>query len=154
MELNKRIRGCMEVEKAVASIYGAFMKIFPGDKNFWSSLMKDEIDHSTFLDGYGALGALPDDSVTFVPSMQFIEKTLEFTGNIKRKIQTQPITLKEALEISLKLEESMVETFTNALITGKNDSFEKNVEEMLVDERGHISRIKNEMMKKGFLKPT
>lgn len=154
MELNSRIRGCMEVENAAASIYGAFMKVFPGDKQFWSSLMKDEIDHSTFLAGYGELGAFPDDLVLSVPSMLFIEKTLEYTESVKRKIQTQTVTLEEALEMALKLEESMVELFVNALISGKNDSLKMNIEEILMDERSHVNRIKRKMMNKGFLRPT
>ncbi len=86
--------------------------------------------------------------------MPFLERTLEFARSVRTKIQSQPVTLEEALGMALKLEESMVEIFTNALISGNNDSFERNVEEMLVDERGHIDRIKNEMINREFLKPT
>jgi hypothetical protein len=50
----------------------------------------------------------------------------------------------------------MVETYTNVLIADSkavdDKSYFMDLEKMLFEERGHINRIKNMMIGKGFLK--
>lgn len=157
MSISERIKGCIAIEKAVASIYGSFVKMFPEEKTFWEELLKDELEHRDFLKDAEFLkmfSKLPRQ--LHPPSHQFIVNTLKFLKNISREITHNPLALKEALEIALKIEETMVETFSNELIadlkTMDADTYAPDLEKMLIEERGHISKVKNKMVQKGFLK--
>jgi rubrerythrin len=157
MGSSEKINGCIAIEQAIASIYSTFMKLFPGEKDFWEGLYRDEIDHSSFLQDASSLmifSELPPQAQP--PLVSFIVKTLEFTQNTKKQILLNPISLEDALHIAWKLEETMVETYTNVLITDSkaidDKSYFMDLEKMLFEERGHINKIKNMMIGKGFLK--
>jgi rubrerythrin len=156
MELSDRLNGCIAIEKAVASIYDTFMKLFPNEKDFWESLVKDEFEHSSFLkdaESLKVIDYLPSEAQP--PLIPFIVKTLEYAQITHKRIMCNPVSLEEALNIALTLEQSMVETYTNELIADShadnNKSYFRDVEKMIIGERGHISKIKNLMIKKGFL---
>lgn len=157
MGSSEKINGCIAIEQAAASIYITFMKLFPEEKDFWEGLYRDEIDHSSFLQDASSLmifSELP--TQVQPPSVPFIVKTLEFTQNLKKQILLSPISLEDALHIALKLEETMVETYTNELIADSKSiddkSYFMDLEKMIIEERGHINKIKNMMLGKGFLK--
>jgi rubrerythrin len=157
MELSYRIQGCIAIEEAAASLYNSFMKLLPEEKDFWESILNDEIDHSSFLKDAAALDMfqkLPLQAQP--PSIPFIEKTLEFVQSVNTRIMSNPVTFEDALTIALQFEESMVETYTNELLadiqSDDDKSYFMNVKKMLTEERGHVSKIKNKMIKKGFLK--
>ena len=78
-------------------------------------------------------------------------RTRKFVENIMNQIKFNPLSLEEALKIALKLEETLVETFTNYLIANLSPN-RKAIIEMLIEERSHIDKIKEMMIKKGFLK--
>ncbi|MHA2010161.1 MAG: hypothetical protein ACW980_22830 [Promethearchaeota archaeon] len=157
MELSDRISGCIAIEEAAASTYKTFAKLFPDDKDFWEGLLNDEIDHSSFLRDAASLHVLSELPLQAQPpSIPFIEKALEFAESVNRRIMLNPISLEDAFNIALKFEESMVETYTNELIAdfkaNDNKSYFMNIEKMLTEERGHVSKVKNMMIKKGFLR--
>lgn len=153
MEINDRIIGCIQIEQTVASIYDDFVNRFPVEKDFWKALYYDEIEHASLLSNEIASGLSQD---TSLPNSAFIEKTMEFALNIKEQIQFKTFSFEEALKISLILEEAMVETFTNEVVYALNSSddkfFNRKVNDMLVEEKGHVSKIKNMMIRKGYLK--
>lgn len=156
-ELKDRINGCIAVEHAVASIYETFIKMFPEEENFWEGLYNDEVEHSAFLidvlNLYSDSG-LPEEMQP--PSLPFVIKTLEFANNINFRIRSHPVSLEEALKMALKLEETMVETFVNDLIGGlisdSNISSDVDFDKVIISEKEHISRIRNIMLTKGFLR--
>jgi rubrerythrin len=154
MKTHELINGCNEIEKAVASIYSKFMQLFPDEKDFWEDLFKDEIGHSFFLIdalNYGIFNG--QDTVDFPLSMSHVTKTMKFAENINKHIEFNPVSLEDALKTALKLEETMVEIFANDLIamlsTPDNESFLQNI---LMEERSHIDKIRDMMIKKGFSK--
>lgn len=157
MNSKDRIIGCIAVEEAAASVYKTLMGVFPNEKDFWEGLYKDEIDHSSFL--------TDADSVEFfesgpagitLPTKPFINKTLEYAQFLNRHIRYNPVSFEDALGMTLKLEESMVETFTNELMADANLEYKtssgRDFEKILLEERGHISKLKNMMIKMGYLK--
>lgn len=157
MELSDKINGCIAIEEAAASTYKFFIQLFPDEKDFWEGLLNDEIDHTAFLkDAFSSdvFSRLPQQAQP--PSIPFIHRSLEFAQSVKKRIMLNPVSFEEALDIALKFEESMVETYTNELIAAFKASDDKsylmNIENMLNEEKGHISKIKNMMLKKGFLR--
>ncbi len=157
MGIHDRINGCIAIEQAAADIYSAFMGLFPEEKGFWEGLYNDEIDHAALLseaDYLDVFTKLP--TRTELPSMLSIENTLEYAQDMSMQIKLSPVSLEGALNIALKLEESIVETFSNELTSDlmaeDDDSFIMDFGKILIDERGHVSRIKDMMIKKSFLK--
>ncbi len=148
------IKGCIAVEKTAASIYDTFMQLFPKEKNFWEDLFKDETDHISFLTDADSLGIFDELQTIVLPlSIQLVEKTIKFALDIYRDIHLNPVSLENALKMALKLEETTVETFTNeaisSLLFSENQPF---YEKILLTERLHIDKIKDMMIKKGFIK--
>jgi len=153
MELHELINGYIAVENAVASLYRIFMDFFPKEKPFWQDLYRDELEHSFWLSDCSfaeSIDLLP--SKDLLPSMKLIESTLKFTSRTISHTKSNPVTLEEALKIALKLEESMVETFTNELRANLLASDYKSLSEKLITaEKAHINKIEDMMISKGFL---
>jgi rubrerythrin len=155
MEMNDFINGCIAMEKAAELVYSNFMQLFPQDKDFWGDLVKDEIGHSSFLIDANNHRLFDKVKLTYAPlSMPLLEKTLKFAENINSQIRFNPVSLEDAFKVALKLEESILETFTNnlmgALLTDPKSSFDR----LLNETRLHADKIRDMMIQKGFLKLT
>ena len=154
METHDFINGCIAMEKATELVYSNFMQLFPQEKDFWEDLVKDEMGHSSFLidaDNHGLFDKL---KITYSPlSMPLLEKTIKFAENITNQIRFNPISLEDAFKMALKLEESILETFTNNLIGALlTDPKELSFDKLLNETRLHADKIRDMMIKKGFLK--
>ena len=153
MEMNDFINGCIAMEKAAELVYSHFMQLFPQEKDFWGDLVKDEIGHASFLIDADNLGLFDKIKLTYAPlSMPLLGKTLKFAENINSQIRFNPVSLEDAFKMALKLEESILETFTNnlmgALLTDPKLSFDR----LLSETRLHADKIRDMMIQKGFLK--
>lgn len=148
------IKGCVAIEKTVALIYSQFMQLLPGEREFWEDLYKDEIKHSLFLVEAGTLGlfnSLKDSEMLL--TIPLIQKTLSFAEKISARVQSNPVSLEEALNLALKLEESIVETFANDMIAVFSAGEDRmSVQNMIAEERKHIDKIRNKMIEKGYMK--
>ena len=147
MEQNDFINGCMIVENTVASIYSNLMHIFPENKEFWESMLDDERDHISFLSDVKFLGLINEiEKMDVKPSLTIINETIKLAKNVSDDISISSITLNDALAKTLKLEESMVETYTNRLIA-KLLSCEDEIsyEKLVTDEKTHVDKIRNMM---------
>jgi len=144
MESNTIINKCIQVEKSAASIYKDLMKQFPEHKDFWQDLFNDEIEHTSFLRDVKSLH-LKDElqKIDLLPSLPTINMALDFADNITKKIKSGPVSLDEALAMTLELEESMVETFTNKIIADLMSCEDENGYKKIVsDEIRHLNKIK------------
>lgn len=141
------IQGCIQVESSAASVYSNLMQIFPDREEFWGSLLNDEKEHVTFLNDVKSLGLSEDiEKVDLLPTLPMIDRTLKFVEDVNKKIRGGTISFKDALSMTLKIEESMVETYTNKvvnklLICAGDLSCERFVE----DEKSHVEKIKSMM---------
>ena len=149
MDQHDFINGCIKVENTVASIYSRLTQVLPKHKEFWSELLNDEREHIAFLSDVKTLGLITElEKMDFAPSMNEIKKTLKLTDSVNKRISDDPISMKNALKLALKLEESMVETYSNELIAkllscDDASSYKK----LLADEKKHIDKVRK-MMKK------
>jgi len=153
MKSDQLLNACKDVELAVASVYRKFMDFFPEDKIFWQDLYRDELEHSYWLSdalNVESIDLLP--SKDLLPSMGIIESTLLFVRRKMNYIKFNPVTPEEAFKIALKLEESMIETFTNELTANIFASdYESLNNRIIAAERLHINKIEDMMIGKGFL---
>ncbi|MEW6003027.1 MAG: hypothetical protein AB1638_10330 [Nitrospirota bacterium] len=153
MEIYQLVNCCLFLEKAVASIYSDFMQLFPEEKDFWEALFKDEKRHVSFLIETADQGKFDEMQTKDLPlSMPLYDRTREFVKNINDHIKFDLLSLEDALKIALKLEETMFEIFINQLIANLSPADNEAFLQMFTEERTHIDKIRDMMMKKGFSK--
>jgi rubrerythrin len=144
MNKNSIIDGCIKVEKSSAYIYKNLMQKFPETEDFWKNLFDDEVEHLSFLRDVKSLGLTDEmEKVDLPPAMPIINKTIKMTENATEKIKTGSISLKNALKVTLKLEESIVETYTNKIIANLMSCENKlSYKKIIANEKKHINKIK------------
>ena len=144
MEQKDFIDGCIKVETSVASIYSKLMELFPDKKEFWGSLLNDERDHIAFLNDVKSLELITEmEKIDFPPSMDIIKKTIKSADKVTEKLCDHSNSVKDTLIMALKLEESMVEIYTNQLIAKLlSCDDEAPVAKVVADEKTHINKIR------------
>ncbi len=144
MEQKDFINGCIKVENSVASIYNTLMETFPDKKDFWGSLLNDERDHIAFLNDVKSFELITEmEKLDFPPSMDVIKKTIKLADKVTDKLCDNLSSLKDTLIMALKLEESMVEIYTNQLIAKLlSCDDEEPIVKVIADEKTHINRIR------------
>ena len=138
------INGCIKVENSVASIYTNLMQVFPEKKDFWGSLFNDEKRHIAFLNDVKSLELFDEiEKVDLLPTMPMLEKTLKMAEDANKKIKSRSLTFNDALSVTLKIEESMVETYTSNIV-GKllSCADEASCEMFITDEKSHVEKIR------------
>jgi len=144
MEQKDFIDGCIKVENTVASIYSRLMELFPDKKEFWGSLLNDEREHIAFLNDVKSLELITEmEKLDFPPSMDIIKKTIKSADKVTEKLCDHSDSVKDTLIMALKLEESMVEIYTNQLIAKLlSCDDETPVAKVVADEKTHINKIR------------
>ena len=144
MEQKDFINGCISIENTVASIYSKLMELFPDKKEFWGSLLNDERDHIAFLNDVKSLELITEmEQLDFPPSMDIIKKTIKSADKVTEKLCDHSNSVKDTLIMALKLEESMVEIYTNQLIAKLlSCDDEAPVAKVVADEKTHINKIR------------
>jgi rubrerythrin len=147
MAKNTIISGCMKVERSALYVYKKLMKKFPDKREFWRELVDDEVAHLSFLNDVQSLGlANVMQKTDSLPTVESINDALKIADDLIAKIKKDTISLKKALAMILKLEETIVETYTNRLIA-KLISCEDEVsyKKIVADEKRHVNKIKKMM---------
>ena len=148
MDRNTIIDGCIKVEKSAAYIYKNLMRKFPEKKDFWKDLFDDEVEHLSFLRDVKSLGLIEEiKKMDLPPAIPIINETIKLTDKITERIRTRSFSLRNALKITLKLEESIVETYTNKIIADLLCSDHKtSYKKIMTNEKKHVNKIKKMMM--------
>ncbi len=151
MDNHEIINGCIEVENAAASIYGKLKQLFPEEHEFWEGLYNDEKEHISFLNDVKSLGLSEEvQRMNLLPSTPMIKDALKLADKISNRISNGPVTFREALSLSLKLEESVVETYTNKLIVSLlSCDNEASFNSFITNCSDHKNRIKKMLQKAG-----
>ena len=152
-ELSTRIEACIVVELLAANVYLKLARLFPEEKFFFMELYQEESDHAAILTlskGYHQIGKLPEHIVP--DSFPIIDETLTLIKEIKAKLDTSDISLKEALEMALKLEKSVAEDHLQEILNNEGDSdIIKKLRTLQTDSRHHAEKIENFMRSKSLL---
>jgi rubrerythrin len=142
---NDIINGCIKVEKSAAAIYSNLMQKFPDKKEFWKELLDNEIEHISFLNDTLSHELTEElQKMDIPPSLNVINRTQKLADSIHEKVKQGAVSLKDSLEMMLKLEETMVETYTNSLIA-ELMSCEDDAcyERVMSDEKTHVEKIRD-----------
>jgi rubrerythrin len=151
MDRNDLINGCIKIESAAASTYSKLMQLFPDKKDFWEGLYNDEKEHISFLNDVKSLG-LSDEvqKMDLLPTKPMIREALSLSNKISKKISNGPVIFKEALSLSLELEKSMVETYSNKIIASLlSCEDEASFKSLITSEKKHEEKIQKMLKKAG-----
>jgi hypothetical protein len=148
-EKQKTLMNCVDLEIAVSLIYKEFMLMFPDESAFWGQLAEEEENHARLYLAGDILKVTGEFSGIRFPPSVFITKTLEFTGQIQEQIRNRPITLKEALDMALKLEKTIAESIVFDFPESSN-SVIANLRKIITDTESHVDRIEQFRIEKGF----
>jgi rubrerythrin len=148
-ELSDRLRICIAIEAGIGEIYSEFAKMFPGARDLWGELAREEENHAAILaigSRYANLGKLPD--IVVPDSLTHMRETLELIDKVRTTVQFKNISIDEALKMSLKLEQTLEEGHLPAVMTHETDSpVVARLQRLLADTRSHIVRIKDYMQR-------
>jgi len=144
MAKNAIIRGCMKVERSASYLYKKLMRKFPDNKHFWQDLADDEVNHLSFLRDVQSLGLIDlMDKTDALPTLKNINDAIKTADDLTAKIRSDSFSMKNILTMVLKLEESMVETYTNRMIANLiSCEDEVSYKKMVTDEKRHVNKIK------------
>jgi rubrerythrin len=145
--ITENLKLCISIEAMTADIYHSFSRMFPEAAEFWSDLAASEENHTTILltfAGYHLVSGLPN---SIVPdSISEIDETFRLVDSIKKKIAKEVFSLKEALDMALRIEYSMGERYFQEVITQETDSdIIRTLRKMLTDEELHAAKIEKFM---------
>lgn len=148
-EKKQVLMNCVDLEVAVSLIYKEFMLMFPEDAGFWGQLALEEEDHARLYLAGDILKVIGEYAGIHFPPAAFIERTIAFTQQIRERIESRPMSLKEALDIALKLERTIMESIIFDLPDSDNPVI-RNLRKIFTDTESHVDRIEKFRVEKGF----
>ena len=138
------IQGCIKVEHSIASIYSNLMQVFPEKKDLWGNLLNDVKEHIAFLSDVKSLELSDDlEKVDLLPTMPMIDKTLKLAEDANEKIKSNSVTFKDALSMTLEIEESIVKTYINKIVAKLlSCADESSCEKFITGGESHVEKIR------------
>lgn len=151
-KLSERIKTCIAIESGIAEIYHSFSGLFPKAKSFWYELAMEEENHASVLlvgSKYVKSGKLPG---YIVPrSLKKMKSTLQLIDDIKEKINSGNISMKEALDMAMKLELTMEESYVLEVLTRETkDEVIARLQKLVGETKVHVTKISEYMQRKGY----
>lgn len=148
----RRIVACIAVENTIAEVYNYCSNRFDEARDFFSDLSREEVNHATILEvagGYESAGKLPKDIVPV--NLPNIFATLDFIVGVYDKVKGKDVSLKDALDLALAMENSKVESYLMETLTkDTDDKVIHNLRKLLLDERSHIEKIQEFIQQRGL----
>lgn len=153
-ELSRRIEGCIAAETGCAEVYRIFGSMLPETRDFWDELAREEDNHAAILAvgrGFQKTGKLSEEVVPVAFPMANIQGTIDLAKDIKAKARDRSISLKEALDMALSLEQTLCESYFEEVRTNKGNSrFAAALQTLLIHTRSHLEKIREFRSKFGF----
>ena len=157
-DLSEKLQACLKMEKQCADVYNTLVMLFPGNmfpeaRDLFQTLAEWEERHADIIAigiEYNKVDEIPDIIVPY--EMSLINLTLGIAQDIKARIGDARVTLRMALSMTLKMEESAAESYLQDLMTKQSDSeVISYLQQFYKDEKTHAEMITELMLKKGFL---
>jgi hypothetical protein len=150
--LSERVKVCIAIEAMTAEIYHLLSARFPEAKVFWHGLALSEENHTKILvvgAGYLNTRELPE---YIVPdSQELIDGTFRIVRAAKSTIENEQLSLKDALALAVKIENSTAERYFQEVMLGETDSpVIAKLQKLRTDELTHIKQIEAFMRTAGF----
>jgi rubrerythrin len=145
MDIRKILDMALQVETLAEKIYLELSKLFPEAKSLFERLTHEESRHAVIMTiniGFLAFDALPPEfAIDMTP---LIEETLAIGNILEAKIERKDVTLAEALELTLSMEETGAEAYFQKVLRGESaDSVLNYVKRFYQDSKHHAELIRD-----------
>ncbi|UCE71342.1 MAG: hypothetical protein JSU99_08615 [Nitrospiraceae bacterium] len=156
--LSEKLQACLKMEMQCADVYHTLVtlfpeRLFPDARELFQTLAEWEERHADIIAisiQFNNVDEIPD--IIVPDEMSMINVTLGIAQDIKSRLDDSRITLKMALSMILKLEESAGESYLQDIMTKQTDSeVILYLQQFYKDEKTHAEMIKELMLKKDFL---
>jgi len=156
--LSEKLQACLKMEMQCADVYHTLVtlfpeRLFPDARELFKTLADWEERHADIIAisiQFNNVDEIPD--IIVPDEMSLINVTLGIAQDIKSRLDDSRITLKMALSMILKLEESAGESYLQDVMTKQTDSeVILYLQQFYKDEKTHAEMIKELMLKKDFL---
>lgn len=143
-ELGERIRACVIVELLAAGIYKRMANLYPEQSSFFMELHVEEKNHAALLTaGKGLLMKKKVPDHVAPDSLSEINEAIDFARNINKRLEREDVSLKDALELVLKFENTSAENNFHVVFDEKSDSeIIRKLRKLRVESGHHAGRIK------------
>ena len=143
----------ISLELAVADLYLHFHKVFPQDSDFWWKMSLEEKGHAAILrsarDSFMPVDKFPAEII--MKSHNKIKKTLSFIIEKIEHLKDNPISRKEAFELSVHIENTSGELHYQEFMTSIKDNEVNSIFKRLNgDDKDHAQRIEKYMKEQGI----
>ena len=145
MEAEKALRLLGRLEKKVGELYDHFADVFRSDKETWelfTQLCLDEDSHDSVVQYQvrivrqepGAFGDLEVSEDEVIRIMEFVDKTIS---------SGQKLTLKQAVELSIKIEGTASESHYRTALAQNNPALGELIRNLGVSDEEHSKRLRD-----------
>ncbi len=137
----KEIEIMSNYESMISELYQKFADTFPEHHDFWQKISEEEIEHSTWII---TLGEDLDTGVLKLHKSVFTEKLINETiGKVEKLLEnySDDITLKEACDIALSIEQHMIEKEYLSLFSSDDESFNELTDNLAAATREHVKNL-------------
>jgi rubrerythrin len=157
-DLSERLQACMKMEMQCADVYHTLVSLFPESlfpeaRKLFQTLAEWEERHADIIAisiEYNKINEVPD--IIVPDELSLINETLGIAEDIKAKIDAERVTLKMALSMTLKMEESTAESYLQDVMTKSTDSeVISYLKKFYKDEKTHAEMIREFMLNKGIV---
>ncbi len=151
-ELTRRLVTCIAIEATTEEIYRRLGRTFRGARDFWSRLAEGEKNHVKILlaaGGHHLNGRMPGYLVP--PSLSEIDETYRLVSEMKDRVEGGKLSLKEALDLSLQMENAVGERYLQEVLRkGDESAVMEELRLIYREERMHSETISDFMQKSGL----
>jgi len=144
MNTGKILEMALHVETLAERIYFELSELFPEAKSLFERLMCEESRHADIITinmGFLAVDALPPEFA--INMMPLIEDTLAIGALLEKKIERKDITLAEALQLTIAMEETGAEAYFQKVLRGEStDNALNYVKQFYQDSMHHAELLK------------
>lgn len=130
----------LENEKKVSQLYVLYSQQFPEQRDFWTQIAMEEMDHVEALEK--ARRELSDDSMIQEGpyARDIITYLTQFIDAELQTLKTSPI---DAIHTALRLEQSMVEKKCFEIFIPENREVRRIMEKINQDTENHVKYLRN-----------
>ena len=152
IDMSENLRVCIAVEATTAEIYHALSRLFPQIKSFWQGLAVSEENHTKILLEAVRLHRAGILNEYIVPaSLPHVYKTFALVRDSKKAVEAETLSLRNAFELALAIENSTGESYFQEVISQEtNSEVISKLRDLLIDEELHKDKIQKVMNSMGF----
>lgn len=135
-----------ENELDISRLYRLYSQKIQGHKRFWENLSREEIEHSLEIARIGK-----EEGFDMIKENNFshgiIKYVSDFVGEQIEKVKKEKVSHKEAVEIALRIEQSMLEKKCFEIFIPSQKSLKKALDKLNKETEKHVELLKKELKK-------